>query len=239
MMEEYSESNRTKIVAEYRAWTKKFLPSAYSKELSQERIDEADSIIESFVSYLYSFFTLTPKELDAETLEEMCLYILPRKVSSTISFFKAIVPVLTRFFSFLNDNGVIKEIGGLNKKLRLIQKDIVKNAENPQNWGMAKTLAMDAIESGIDMNDKDELDSFLKFKMFQHNFQMLAQESSGGKKQVNLRNYKGFKYKQNTMHKFIYDGKKSKIGRNDPCPCQSGKKYKRCCLEFKNLSYRM
>ena len=22
-----------------------------------------------------------------------------------------------------------------------------------------------------------------------------------------------------------------KIGRNDPCPCGSGKKYKRCCLE--------
>ena len=24
--------------------------------------------------------------------------------------------------------------------------------------------------------------------------------------------------------------KKSKVGRNDPCPCGSGKKYKRCCL---------
>ena len=23
---------------------------------------------------------------------------------------------------------------------------------------------------------------------------------------------------------------KSKIGRNDPCPCGSGKKYKKCCL---------
>ncbi|RJQ54880.1 MAG: hypothetical protein C4530_16565 [Desulfobacteraceae bacterium] len=22
----------------------------------------------------------------------------------------------------------------------------------------------------------------------------------------------------------------AKIGRNDPCPCGSGKKYKRCCL---------
>lgn len=22
-----------------------------------------------------------------------------------------------------------------------------------------------------------------------------------------------------------------KIGRNDPCPCQSGKKYKKCCLK--------
>jgi preprotein translocase subunit SecA len=24
--------------------------------------------------------------------------------------------------------------------------------------------------------------------------------------------------------------KKKKIGRNDPCPCGSGKKYKKCCL---------
>jgi SEC-C motif len=23
----------------------------------------------------------------------------------------------------------------------------------------------------------------------------------------------------------------AKAGRNDPCPCGSGKKYKRCCLE--------
>ena len=26
-------------------------------------------------------------------------------------------------------------------------------------------------------------------------------------------------------------GKKKKIGRNDPCPCGSGKKYKKCCLQ--------
>jgi len=25
-------------------------------------------------------------------------------------------------------------------------------------------------------------------------------------------------------------GKKRKVGRNDPCPCGSGKKYKKCCL---------
>jgi hypothetical protein len=25
-------------------------------------------------------------------------------------------------------------------------------------------------------------------------------------------------------------GKKKKIGRNDPCPCGSGEKYKKCCL---------
>ena len=26
------------------------------------------------------------------------------------------------------------------------------------------------------------------------------------------------------------DRKENKIGRNDPCPCGSGKKYKKCCL---------
>jgi uncharacterized protein YecA (UPF0149 family) len=25
--------------------------------------------------------------------------------------------------------------------------------------------------------------------------------------------------------------KMAKIGRNDPCPCGSGKKYKKCCLQ--------
>jgi uncharacterized protein YecA (UPF0149 family) len=27
---------------------------------------------------------------------------------------------------------------------------------------------------------------------------------------------------------------KKKIGRNDPCPCGSGKKYKKCCMNKEN-----
>jgi len=30
---------------------------------------------------------------------------------------------------------------------------------------------------------------------------------------------------------------KKKIGRNDPCPCGSGKKYKKCCLGKKNIQF--
>ncbi|WP_295815019.1 SEC-C metal-binding domain-containing protein, partial [uncultured Nitratireductor sp.] len=26
-----------------------------------------------------------------------------------------------------------------------------------------------------------------------------------------------------------------KVGRNDPCPCGSGKKYKKCCLQAEKL----
>ena len=28
---------------------------------------------------------------------------------------------------------------------------------------------------------------------------------------------------------FNADGTRKKVGRNDPCPCGSGKKYKKCC----------
>lgn len=36
----------------------------------------------------------------------------------------------------------------------------------------------------------------------------------------------GFDYHRSTNHK----PREAKIGRNDPCPCGSGKKYKKCCL---------
>ncbi len=31
----------------------------------------------------------------------------------------------------------------------------------------------------------------------------------------------------------VKSGKNVKIWRNDPCPCGSGKKYKRCCMKKK------
>jgi preprotein translocase subunit SecA len=38
------------------------------------------------------------------------------------------------------------------------------------------------------------------------------------------------KLKPLPAERFLVSGKSKKIGRNDPCPCGSGKKYKKCCL---------
>jgi preprotein translocase subunit SecA len=35
--------------------------------------------------------------------------------------------------------------------------------------------------------------------------------------------------KQQSNNAVVITGSKDKIGRNDPCPCGSGKKYKHCC----------
>ena len=41
--------------------------------------------------------------------------------------------------------------------------------------------------------------------------------------------------KQKSDSKLTKGKKKKKIGRNDPCPCGSGKKYKKCCLRKDSL----
>jgi uncharacterized protein YecA (UPF0149 family) len=30
-----------------------------------------------------------------------------------------------------------------------------------------------------------------------------------------------------------------KVGRNEPCPCGSGKKYKKCCFDTEKANYRV
>ena len=47
------------------------------------------------------------------------------------------------------------------------------------------------------------------------------------------RHYKLFRAeidKESRMQQALTERKKEKTGRNDPCPCGSGKKYKKCCL---------
>ena len=43
---------------------------------------------------------------------------------------------------------------------------------------------------------------------------------------------------RHSLHNKFFKNKKSlrKIGRNEPCPCGSGKKYKKCCLDKENIN---
>ena len=46
----------------------------------------------------------------------------------------------------------------------------------------------------------------------------------------NRKNFHGNMYTVTKPHKVI-KGKQSRVYRNNPCPCGSGKKLKQCCLE--------
>ena len=42
------------------------------------------------------------------------------------------------------------------------------------------------------------------------------------------------KYKEMKLTPTPTQIKRKKVGRNDPCPCGSGKKFKKCCLDKNN-----
>ena len=74
----------------------------------------------------------------------------------------------------------------------------------------------------IDFKDIDEAKEYLRLVMNLHN---------------NIPHYSLYGYSPNELLEMQLEKssvkeerKKSKIGRNDPCPCGSGKKYKNCCL---------
>lgn len=217
MMEEYSEEKREVLRLTGKNWTREFLRSRFSTDLTNKQVEEVDSITESFIDSLYSYFTLTFEDLTIIALEEICLDILPRKVSAEISFFKALVPVLSRFLSFLSKKGILKDVKPFINRLHMIHEAIIENASNPQNWGMAKSFVMDAMESGVDMKNEEEFQSFLNFKMFQHNYKVMAQDT------------------RNKYENISFNRGNLKIGRNQPCPCGSGKKYKKCCFDIRKF----
>lgn len=113
-------------------WTIKFLNSPYCKDLDEEQRWLCPYIVLNFVESMYIYFNLIPKEWNKETLEKWCFSILPNKVYANESFFDAISPVLTKFFSFLHDKQVITN--DLNLKMGLfLLKDKLKNVPiNPE-----------------------------------------------------------------------------------------------------------
>lgn len=206
MGEEHSGDDLARIMETVAAWTAAFSKSAYSEDLTEEQKRESEYIILSFTDYMYTHHGLSPEEWDDEDgeLEECCLDTLPRKMTADLSYFRAIAPVLSAFFSFVTEQGLLKNAATLATRVKELDREIVKNAGNPQNWGPAKSLIMAAKAAGVDTTNIEALKNFLPV----YNLQQLEAAKNRG----NCRTQR-----------------KTRIGRNDPCPCGSGKKYKKCC----------
>ena len=113
-------------------WTKQFLTSQYYEDLDEEQQWLCPYIILNFVECMYIYFHLTPKEWNKEALEQWCLSILPKKVYASESFFNAIPPVLTKFFSFLHDKQVIANDLNLKMGLFLLKEKLKNIPVNPE-----------------------------------------------------------------------------------------------------------
>lgn len=106
-------------------------------------------------------------------------------------------------------------------------------------------LGIDHIKEGIGLRGYAQRDPLVEYK--KEAFDLFAEMSQRINSEVLMRLFKiqirheeEQEIKAKTQQKLVYnknDGdsahqpvhKEKKIGRNDPCPCRSGKKYKKCC----------
>lgn len=204
LMGQYSEEKLADILDQVQSWATSFLESDHAKHLNQKDREAAEDIAATFAEIMYNYYLLGPEEWEPEELRACCLATIPRKVSADEAYFRSIAPVLSAFFAYLESEGHISNGTALARTVDEIGQEIVDRAADPENWGMAKALFAEAEEAGFDLTDEAEREQF----MDEYNRQRLQEmpEDYGG-----------------TGHK------QEQLGRNDPCPCGSGKKYKHCC----------
>ena len=171
----YSEKKLDNLMEKTKKQIDNFIHSNESRRLSEFQINEAYWVIYEITEQMYVYFLQTPKNWGSDTLEYICLEVLPRKIGSDQSFFEAIVPVLMSYVTFLKNKRIIMDTNAEHLKMRLYQMIdiIVEEALNSENWSFMKTTLMAAKEAGIDMEDKEQLQSYVHWKMIEHNLSII------------------------------------------------------------------
>jgi hypothetical protein len=208
MSDEFSEQERTAIHDRVEGWYNTFAKSPAFAALTESQQRKAGPIANYFTEYSFLYLDLAPAEWNCDAVCECCIEILPRKVSAELSFFEAIAPVLAAFFRFLGDQSLHPQGHALADTVEDIAEDIVSNAKDSGNWGMAKHLVMAAHEAGVNIGDQAEFNAFIAA----YNMALASRFESSGPPPA---------------------APPTSGNPYDPCPCGSGKKFKFCCQKEK------
>lgn len=149
-------------------------------------------------------------------VRETLLELLPRKVSADARYFEEFPSVLEAFARFLHATGRLKHLQPLLEVVEEARTELPKLAADPGNWGIAKRLFMHGGLADLPpLPARYDLDSLVR-KMAKT---MDVDLDAEFREQAPIGVEPTLPIRRETP----------KVGRNDPCPCGSGKKFKKCC----------
>ena len=193
----------------------RFHDSQFAAELPDDCRQNAGFIAHSVLEYASTYVGVSPEELDEPALREVLLEVLPRKVTAGRELFEKFAPVTRALLRWLESEGILQGSETLAASVGRWTDQIVTEAMNPENWGMAKSLTMHAKAAGADISDPDAMRRY----MAEHNLRILEQQEAREAQTEDEEEPRSYPVVNDSSH----------IGRNEPCPCGSGKKYKKCC----------
>lgn len=199
--------------------TGRFMESEEAGKLNPELFEDAGFIIYNLLVYAWTYTNGSPEKLDEYTLEQVLLEVFPRKITAERDLFEKVAPVTEVFLRWLESEGILANTFSLVETIRGWADTIVANGMNPQYWGMAKSFMMQARADGVDTQDEQAMQRYLA----EYNLRRMGRKLSA---QSDIRDL---------SPPMPIVEQSPKISRNAPCPCGSGRKYKKCCGGIKNV----
>jgi hypothetical protein len=191
--------------------------------LPPELREDAPATAHWILDYALNYPGRTPEELDEPALREVLLEVFPRKISAEPEFFEHVAPAAEVFLRWLGSEGILEAEAAerLAETVGPWRDEIVANSQDSRRWGLAKGMFMQASAEGYDPTDPGDLDRFMRA----YNARLA---------EAHLFQDEGEDVEEGGLDDYLMPGEtivrdSPKVGRNDPCPCGSGKKYKKCC----------
>ncbi len=138
--EEYNDDSYEALVSWGEEVLEQFLSSPCCSSWKNNKKNIACFFIHGFIDYAYGYHLAKPFQYDEMLVEDMCLDILPRKMSTNEKDFKQVAPALSTFFEWCETEGILKDTKAICIKLKEIDGKIYEAAKDPSNWGLAKSL---------------------------------------------------------------------------------------------------
>lgn len=138
--EDFNDDSHSELMTWCEDILERFLESNSCSSWNSNKKNIAGFFIHGFVDYAYGYHLTKPFQYDDVLVENMCLDILPRKMSTNAKDFKLLAPILITFFEWCEDENIFGNTTGICNKLKTIDKEIYEKAKNPSNWGLAKSL---------------------------------------------------------------------------------------------------
>lgn len=157
-----SERALDKIMDKVCRWGDQFITTKYFEALTEEQKERAESVVLTFTEHAYRLYRIPPEKWNSQLLEKLCLTNLPEMMVTDESYYRTMALVLSAFFEFLAEHNLVKTASDLAKKVRTLNEQIIQNGLNPDIWNVGKTIAMAAVDAGVDVGNKKELDKFFK-----------------------------------------------------------------------------
>jgi hypothetical protein len=190
-----------------------FMNSPWATGLPDDLRDDAPFIAGRLLEYAETYEGTAATELDERTLRNVLLDVFPRKITGDRDFFAKVAPVTEAFLGWMGSEDLLPNASELIRAVHGWAEEIVTGAMDPRHWGPAKSETMKAVQAGVDTSDEDALQGFL-FKQVMRSMDETPSADT---------------YEPPPAPTTPIQEHTPRVGRNDPCPCGSGRKYKKCC----------